>query len=139
MPKKAKKPRGAVETFLFLVNLTGVIAIVVSNFVSICQLQVSTDPANAALTQQMKDLGFAGPGFGVTEGGQETNEWQKNFPDKCPPPPSGYLEADVTYKGHVQPGKFWRPAPIAALLFLFDFLAFLFLKKQKGGRALLPA
>lgn len=137
MPKKAKSPKGVVNTFLFLVNLAGVISIVVSNFVSFCQLQVSTDPANEALTQQMKDLGFKGPGFGVVDG-KETNEWQKNFPDQCPPPPAGYIAENVTYKGNPMPGDWWKPVPIAMALLVFDFIAILVLFRN-GRRALQAA
>lgn len=136
--KNLRKPRGPIATFLTLINIVGVLAIVVSNFVSFCQLQVSTDPKNLELTQTMKDLGFAGPGFGVING-QETHEWQKNFPDKCPPPPAGYLEADVVYGNTVLPGKYWQPVPILVGLLFIDFIAFLFFLKQKGARVLQPA
>jgi hypothetical protein len=106
---------GFLAVFLAVATMIGVTSVVVTNFGIFCTISVSSDPANNNTSNNLKTLGFAGPGAGFNSAQQPSFEWQLTFGGECPAAPAGYVSKKVAGpQGQPGLGEVWEPAPIAA-------------------------
>ncbi len=126
------------RVFLIVMTLMGVMSVTVTSFGTFCQVAVSSNPEADKTNNDLKGLGFAGPGLGFNRALQvETYEWQMNFKGECPPPPRGYVaEKALNPQGKELPGDVWKKKPtiqvISVGITILAVIALVMLDKKKS-------